>query len=106
MPVKVLNEILRRNRYNRIQIQFCTVGDGYYRHNETYQDCVYVTPRKMDGELNYYRGRYYSDRRFKNEEFRSQFYKLVETYNKHYYEKFGKQKIDSMFSSGKHYRFR
>ena len=106
MPVKILREILRNNRYRQVRIQFCSEGDGFYRDNKVYKDCVYVTPRTLEGELNYYRARYYHDRRFKNAEFRSAFYRLIETYNKHYYEKFGKGKIDSMSCVGEHYRCR
>lgn len=107
MPVKVLNEILKRNRNKKIRIQFCSQGDTMYQLNKTYKDCVYVTPRyDISGELDYYNGRYYHDRRFKNYEFRSQFYRLIETYNKHHYEKYGETKIDSMFCVGEHYRIR
>lgn len=106
MPVKTLNRILRNNRHRQIRIQFCSEGDGYYQDNKTYRGCVYVTPRTFNGELNHYSGRYYHDNRFKNYEFRSQFYQLVELYNKHYYERYGKGKIDSMFCVGEHYRFR
>lgn len=106
MPVKILREILDNNRYKQVKIQFCSVGDGYYRHNEKYLGCVYVTPRTLEGELNHFKGRYYNDDRFKNHEFRSAFYKLVEMYNKDYYEKYGKLKIDPMFSSENLYRFR
>ena len=106
MVVKLLNEILRKYRFQQIKIQFVSEGDGYYRHNERYDGCVYITPRTLEGNLYPYGGRYYYDKRFKNNEFRSQFCELVRAYNKNYYEKFGKIKIDDMFSSETKYFFR
>ena len=106
MVVSVLYDIVRRYRFQQIKIQFVSHGDGYYRHNEKYDGCVYVTPRNSDGKLYPYGGRYYYDKRFKNDEFRSQFYKLVRAYNKNHYEQFGKIKVDDMFSSETKYFFR
>ena len=106
MPTKVLRQILRNNRYRKIRIQFCSEGDNFWRDNKRYKGCVYVTPRNLEGELYHYGGRYYHDDRFKNYEFRSMFYQLVEAYNKNHYEKYGEGKIDSMFCVGEHYRIR
>lgn len=106
MVVKILRKILKNNSGRRIRIQFCSVGDGYYRDNKTYKGCVYVTPKDENGKLCEYGSRYYHDDRFKNAKFRSQFYKLVDTYNINHYHQYGEEKIEPMWLAGEHYRFR
>lgn len=106
MPTKTLLKILRNNRFNRIKIQFVSEGDDMWRTNKTYHDCVKVTPYDSNGNLNYYRSRYYTHYGFKRSDFRSKFYNLCDAYNINYAKKYGKTKMDPLWTTEEAYTIR